>query len=253
VELLLMSNSTNHGARRFDHVLDELAGFYGEREVLFVPYALADHDAYTAMVGESFARVGVTFRGLHTTADPQAALAEADGIFVGGGNSFRLLRSLQRGQLIPAIRSAVERGARYGGASAGTNMACPTLRTTNDMPIVEPEDFSALDLIGFQINPHYQDPDPNSAHMGETRQERIAEFLEENDIPVLGLREGSWLRISGETITLYGRAARLFRRGQSPEEFAPDSDLSFITGLTSRLDAPIGRQLGPKSHPGVGS
>ncbi|AOS63936.1 dipeptidase PepE [Actinoalloteichus hymeniacidonis] len=238
MELLLMSNSTNHGSRRFGHAREELRDFYGDAEVLFVPYALADHDSYTAAVAESFAEAGVRVRGVHTVSDPAAALAEAAGIFVGGGNSFRLLRALQRGGLIEAIRTAVGRGARYGGASAGTNMACPTLRTTNDMPIVEPMGFATLGLIDFQINPHYQDPIPDSSHMGESRQQRIAEFLEENDVPVLGLREGAWLRVSDDSIVLRGHTARLFRRDVPPEEWGVDADLSFLTGSARRFDNP---------------
>lgn len=239
MNLLLLSNSTSHGRRRFEHVQDELTSFYGQREVLFVPYALADHDAYTDAVGEAFARSGVAVRGLHTVPDPLAALAAAEAVFVGGGNTFRLLRALQRGGQLAAIRAAVERGARYGGASAGTNLACPTVRTTNDMPIVQPSDFAALGLIDFQINPHYLDAPPDSTHMGETRAERIAEFLEENDVPVLGLREGAWLRVDGAATVLHGRGAVLFRRGQEPEELAVGTDLvPVLAGRPVRFDIP---------------
>ncbi|WP_230423102.1 dipeptidase PepE [Prauserella cavernicola] len=218
---MLLSNSANHGAERLSHARDALAEFYAGRDVWFVPYALADHDGYTQVMAEAFARSGLRLRGLHTEADPAATMASADAVFIGGGNSFRLLRTLQRKGLVGAIRDAVRGGARYGGASAGTNMACPTLRTTNDMPIVEPDSFDAIGLIGFQINPHYLDPDPHSTHMGETREKRLAEFHEENDIAVLGLREGAWLRVNGTGVTLHGHTARLFRRGQSPEEFTP--------------------------------
>jgi dipeptidase E len=239
VELLLLSNSTNHGRRRLEHVRTELAEFYGDREVLFVPYALADHDAYTAAIGDAFAAAGVALRGVHTTADPRAALAEAQAVFVGGGNTFRLLRALRRGGLLDAIRDAVARGARYGGASAGTNVACPTIRTTNDMPIVEPTGFAALGLVDFQINPHYLDAAPDSRHMGETRAERIAEFLECNDVPVLGLREGAWLRVSPSAILLRGRDAALFRRDTDPIELGADTDISTtLTSTPRRFDAP---------------
>jgi dipeptidase E len=230
VNLLLLSNSTNHGLQRFEHVRDELSSFYGQREVLFVPYALADHDAYADAVAEAFARSGVTVRGLHTVPDPFAALAAAEAVFVGGGNTFRLLRALQREGLLTALRAAVERGARYGGASAGTNLACPTVRTTNDMPIVQPDGFAALGLVDFQINPHYLDAPPDSTHMGETRAERIAEFLEENDVPVLGLREGAWLRVDGAATVLHGRDAVLFRRGREPEELTVGTDLAPVVG-----------------------
>jgi dipeptidase E len=239
VNLLLLSNSTNHGRRRFEHVQDELASFYGRREVLFVPYALADHDAYTDAVAEAFAHSGVAVRGLHTVPDPLAALAAAEAVFVGGGNTFRLLRALQRGGLLAALRAAVERGARYGGASAGTNLACPTVRTTNDMPIVQPDGFAALGLVEFQINPHYLDAPPDSTHMGETRAERIAEFLEENDVPVLGLREGAWLRVNGAAMVLRGRDAVLFRRGREAEELTVGTDLAPVLGERPiRFDVP---------------
>ncbi len=239
MNLLLISNSTNHGQRRFEHVQDELTAFYERREVLFVPYALADHGAYTDAVGEAFARSGVALRGLHTAPDPVAALAAADAVFVGGGNTFRLLRALQRGGLLAALRAAVERGARYGGASAGTNLACPTVRTTNDMPIVQPDGFTALGLVDFQINPHYLDAPPDTTHMGETRAQRIAEFLEENDVPVLGLREGAWLRVDGAATVLHGRDSVLFRRGRESEELAAGTDLApALAGHPARFDVP---------------
>ncbi|WP_214365326.1 dipeptidase PepE [Pseudonocardia sp. H11422] len=235
-ELLLLSNSTNHGEAPLAHARAALAEFYAGREVLFVPYAMADHEGYAAAIGAAFAAAGLRLRSVHTVADPAAALGAADAVWVGGGNSFRLLRALQRHDLIAAIRAAVSRGARYGGASAGTNMACPTLRTTNDMPIVEPTGFETLGFVPFQINPHYVDADPASRHMGETRERRIEEFLEENEVPVLGLREGAWLRVSGRTVTLCGRTARLFRRGDEPTEHGPGADLSFLTDAGSVFD-----------------
>jgi dipeptidase E len=215
-ELLLLSNSTNHGAEPLAHA--PLAEFYGGRTVLFVPYALADHAGYATRVGEAFARAGVALRSVHTEPDPAAALAAAEAVWVGGGNTFRLLATLQRIDGLLAIGTAVTAGARYGGASAGTNLACPTIRTTNDMPIVEPAGFDALGLVDFQVNAHYLDAAPVS-HMGETRAERIREFHEENEAPVVGLREGGWLRVSGGAVTLTGRA-RVFRRGEEPEEVA---------------------------------
>ncbi|WP_028933785.1 dipeptidase PepE [Pseudonocardia spinosispora] len=226
MDLLLLSNSTNHGQERLGHVRAELREFYGDREVLFVPYALADHDAYTAAIADAFAPAGVRVRGVHTAPDPASALAGAQAVFVGGGNTFRLLRAMRRGGLLDAVRSAVHAGARYGGASAGTNLACPSIRTTNDMPIVDPGGFDALGLIGFQINPHYLDSSPDSVHMGETRAERIGEFLEENDVPVLGLREGAWLRIASDGTRLHGRDAVLFSRA------APARELPVGTRLT---------------------
>lgn len=239
MDLMLMSNSTAPGQRMFAHVADELTEFVAGHRVLFVPYALADHDAYIASVGRALDPYGIEVTGLHVAPDPVAAVEAADVVFVGGGNSFRLLRALQDLDLVPAIRSAVAGRARYIGSSAGTNMACPSLRTTNDMPIVQPRSFEALGLVPFQINPHYLDPDPSSRHMGETREQRLIQFLEENDVPVLGLREGSWVRVSGAVATLGGeRPARLFDRGGAPRELAAGSDLSSLLRRTPVFDAP---------------
>ena len=171
----------------------------------------------------------MTIRSIHHAADPVAAIAEADGVFVGGGNSFRLLKTLYELQLMPAIRQAVQGGSlAYMGSSAGTNMACPTIRTTNDMPIVQPPSLDSLGLIPFQINPHYLDADPNSTHKGETREQRLAEFHEENSLPVAGLREGSWLNISGDSCRLCGDTGmKLFRCGEAAEEIQA-GDVSFL-------------------------
>jgi len=223
--LLLLSNSTGHGRGYLDHAMDRVLAFLGSvRRVGFVPFALRDHAAYTEKVRERFAREGVEVRGL----DPagSADLEAVEAVFVGGGNTFRLLDRLERGGFVPAIRRRVESGMPYLGASAGTNVACPTIRTTNDMPIVQPRGFEALSLVPFQINPHYLDPDPASSHMGETREERIREFHEENAAPVVGLREGSWLWVDEGAWRVEGaHPARLFRRGASPVEVPSGSDL----------------------------
>jgi dipeptidase E len=233
-DLLLLSNSTNSGAALLAHA--PLAEFYGDREVLFVPYALANFDAYADAVQEPFAAAGLRLRGLHTSPNPTDTADAAEAFFVGGGNSFRLLRALQRHRLLDAVRAAVARGARYGGASAGANVACPTIRTTNDMPIVEPAGLAALGLVPFQINPHYLDTEPESAHMGGTREERLEEFLEDNDVPVVGLREGGWLRVADGRVTLHQATARLLRRGYEPTEHAPGSELSFLLGIAPAFD-----------------
>lgn len=197
-ELLLFSNSTNSGSAYLEHAQVPVAEFLDSiPEVLFVPYALADHDAYTAKVASALSAHGVRTVGLHAAANQQAAVDSAQAIFVGGGNTFRLVNELQQRGLFQPIRDAVAGGTRYMGASAGTNIAAPTIRTTNDMPIVEPASFAALGLVPFQINPHYLDANPESGHAGESREDRIGEFLEENDVAVLGLREGTHLRLSG--------------------------------------------------------
>ncbi|HZM48863.1 MAG TPA: dipeptidase PepE, partial [Vicinamibacteria bacterium] len=153
-------------------------------------------------------------------------------VFVGGGNTFRLLKTLQDSELLEPLRRRVRDGLPYLGASAGTNITCPTIKTTNDMPIVQPPRFEALGIVPFQINPHYLDPDPGSRHMGETREDRIREFHEENDVPVVGLREGAWLRIEGTGGQVGGAAsARVFRRGRAPEELALGSSLQALLAV----------------------
>jgi dipeptidase E len=222
-----------------EHALESLKDFFGdERNVLFVPYALANYDGYTASIQAALVPLGAVVRGVHTFSDPRQAVTEARVLYVGGGNSFRLLKTLRQVQLLNIVRERVEAGElRYIGSSAGTNMACPSLRTTNDMPIVQPRSFKALGLIPFQINPHYLDPVPNSTHRGETRDDRIAEFLEENDVAVLGMREGCWLHRDGPALSLEGVAgARLFRRHKEPEEIAPGTDLSWLLEAPAHFD-----------------
>jgi len=241
-DLLLLSTSTMHGSTYLAHAREAMHSFLaGRTRVVFAPYALFDHDTYTARVATGLAPFGVQVTGLHSVTDPVATLAEAEVFFVGGGNSFRLVHALHRLGLIEPVREAVQAGKLgYMGSSAGTNMACPTMRTTNDMPIVQPVRFSSFGLIPFQINPHYIDPDPASTHMGETREERILQFHEENDVPVLGLREGAWLRRIGDDLHLEGTTgARLFRRGQVPEEIASDTDISWLLTTQPRFDTPI--------------
>jgi dipeptidase E len=167
---------------------------------------------------------------------PVHAVERAQAIFIGGGNTFRLIDALWRHDLIEPIRRRVLHGMPYIGTSAGSNVACPSIRTTNDMPIVQPPSFAALDFVPFNINPHYLDPVAGSMHMGETREQRIAEFHEENPQAVVGLREGAWLHLEGETLTLEGKAdVRLFRRGQPPEEFPPGARLDFLLASKSEI------------------
>jgi dipeptidase E len=228
--LLLISNSTLYGSGYLDHAEAEIQDLLGDtKKVLFVPFALHDRDEYSAKAQKRFQKLGHDLTSIHTAADPRQALNEADAIFIGGGNTFRLLRSLYDFQLLGPIRERVEKGMAYIGASAGSNVAAPTIKTTNDMPIVELPTFTALGLVSFQINPHYLDPDPNSKHMGETREERILQFLEENDTPVIGLREGAMLRIeNGETVLRGSSGARVFRKGLEPIEIVPGARLDKI-------------------------
>ncbi len=228
--LLLVSTSTTYGTGYLDHCEDEVRNLLGPvRRLVFVPYALFHYDAYTAKARERFGRMGYELTSVHEVEDPAELVRSAEALFIGGGNTFRLLTRLYEKGLLRPIRERVEGGMPYLGASAGSNVACATIKTTNDIPIVEPPSFDALGLVPFNINPHYLDPDPASKHMGETREERIVQFLEENDNTVIGLREGAMLRIEGSTVTLKGHAgARIFRRGQVPLEHQPGDSLDFL-------------------------
>src|ERR1051326_2797109 len=210
MRLLLLSTSTLHGSGYLDYAESHIREFFGKSaRVLFVPYALADRDGYSETARTRFAKMGYELYPIHQEDDPARAVGRADNIFIGGGNTFRLLKTLYDVAIVDLIAERVREGMPFMGSSAGPNMACPTLKTTNDMPIVQPPSFKALGLIDFQINPHYLDPDPNSKHMGETREERIRQFLEENDTSVVGLREGAMLRIeNGETILRGSTGAR---------------------------------------------
>src|ERR1700737_1694895 len=238
-QLLLISNSTLHGSGYLDHAEREIRDFVGGRtSVMFVPYAVHDRRAYTAKAQERLGEMGPPATSIHDVPNMPRAVDEAEGIFVGGGNTFRLLKGLYDHDLLGPIRRRVAAGVPYIGSSAGSIVACPTLKTTKDMPVVQPPAFEALGLVPFQISPHYLDPDPSSTHMGETQEERIMQFLEENEEPVVGLREGSILLVREGTVVLKGpNSARIFRRGEKPLEAASGSDLCPVL---ERMDAPVG-------------
>jgi dipeptidase E len=227
-KILLVSNSTIYGRGYLDHVAEEIRSVLGEeKRVLFFPFALHDRDAYAGKAKERFSAMGYSITSAHAAANVHKTLEETDAIFIGGGNTFRLLKALQDLELIEPIREKVHSGAPYIGSSAGSNVAGPTIKTTKDMPIVQPRSFDSLGLVPFQISPRFQDPDPNSKHMGETQEERIIQFLEENNTPVVGMREGAWLVVEGDRVTLKGlTGARIFRRGKDPVETTPISDIS---------------------------
>jgi dipeptidase E len=226
--VLLISNSTVYGRGYIDHVESEIKSFIGSaRRVLFFPFALHDRDTYTATARTRFGAMGYSIESAHETAVPQKAVEEADAIFIGGGNTFRLPKALEDLDLIEAIRGKVSSGTPYIGSSAGSNVAGPTIKTTKDMPIVQPRSFDSLGVVPFQISPHYLDPDPDSTHMGETQEERILQFLEEHDLPVVGIREGAWLLCNNGAVTLKGQTgARIFRRGHAPVEVLPGTEIS---------------------------
>jgi dipeptidase E len=210
----------------------------GAKRAVMIPYAQSDHDRATGRFSEWLTPHGVEITGVHTAADPAGMIADADAVFVTGGNSFRLVDALHRLGLVAPVRAAIERGIPYWGASAGANVACPTIRTTNDMPIVQPPSFAAFSLVPFQINPHYIDPPPPEQRVGESREERLQEFLEENDVVVVALREQSWLEIDGPSMHLRGTGgAVLFRRGAEPGQVIGGADLSSLLLETPRYDA----------------
>jgi dipeptidase E len=231
--LLLLSNSTNQGDPFLGFAEAAIKDFLGEatRNALFVPFASVrfSYDHYAARVRERFAQWGYELDSIHASDNPQEALERAGALVVGGGNTFQLLRTLYENRLLDSIRARVSAGLPYIGWSAGANLACPTIKTTNDMPIVEPPSLNALGLVPFQINPHYTEAVLHG-HSGETRAERLAEFIELNpDTRVVGLREGSILRIEGAGITLLGdKAATLFIKGQRPRDYAPDESFGFL-------------------------
>lgn len=229
--LLLISNSTLYGSGYLDHVEAEIKDFLGKlSRTVFIPFAVHDRRAYAEKAQAHFRSMGFELRSIHDVSNMEREIKDADAIFVGGGNTFRLLNGLYDCDLIAPIRERVAAGTPYIGSSAGSIVACPTLKTTKDMPVVQPPSFDALRLVPFQISPHYLDPDPSSTHMGETQEERITQFLEENTETVVGLREGSLLRLQDGVATLKGQhTARIFRRNEEPVEIAAGS------GITEQL------------------
>jgi dipeptidase E len=240
---ILLGSGGFRTSERIALLQEQMRSFFGSiRRVVFLPYAKADHDGYVRLMRERGLDAGYELVGLHTFGDPARAIEEAEAIVVGGGNTFRLLDSMYRLNLLELIRQRVRGGMRYLGVSAGCNVACPTIRTTNDMPICEPPSLDALGLVPFQVNPHYyiganwvKHGDEFVEHFGETRDERVREFHEMNDTPVIGLYEAGLLHCENVRIRLIGTQARLFRKGEPPIDFEPGTDLgAFVTGTASR-------------------
>ncbi len=233
MKLLLISNSTMAGQPYLQYPLPNIKAFLGSgvKKVLFFPFAAVtfSYDEYEEKVQKKFAEIGIEVESIHHSKNFKKSINEAEAFVVGGGNTFRLLKVIQQNDLIETLRFRVLDGTPFVGWSAGSNVACPTICTTNDMPVTEPDSFSAFNLVRFQINPHYMDANPDG-HAGETREERILEFLEmDPDVYVVGLREGCMIRIEDATISLIGdRTMRIFKKGKAPREVGPKDDLDFL-------------------------
>ena len=233
--ILIVSTSRIYGTSYMEYILDEVADFFKDTDdILFIPYARPGgmtYDEYTAEPREAFRAIGKSVKGIHEFDDPAEAIRGAKGIFTGGGNTFELLNRLYTQNLREVLREAVQAGTPYMGSSAGSNITGLTIGTTNDMPIVYPPSFDALQLVPFNINPHYLDPDPDSKHQGETREVRINEFHHFNEQAVIGIREGSWLRVENGKVELKGKhTARLFQKGKEAVE-VECGDISGELGL----------------------
>ncbi|NRD23170.1 dipeptidase PepE [Winogradskyella litoriviva] len=231
--IIIASTSTIHGSGYLEYLLDELENhFKSVNEILFIPYARPggiSHDAYTEIASKAFKRIEKTVKGIHEFDNAENAIKNAEGIFVGGGNTFVLVSQLYKNKALAPIKTAVTNGIPYLGTSAGSNICGLTMNTTNDMPIMYPPSFKTLGLVPFNINPHYLDPIVESKHMGETRETRIKEFHAFNNQPVIGLREGSWIAVENDLLTLKGTLeARIFECGKTPYEIETNSDLAFL-------------------------
>jgi len=227
-KLLIASTSTVYGSGYLEYILPTLDLFFKDvNEIVFIPYARPSgitYDSYTEIARMAFSKINKKVKGIHEFKNPELAIQNAKAIFTGGGNTFVLVDSLNRQELFPTLKTAIENGTLYFGTSAGSNIAGINMKTTNDMPIVYPNSFDTLGVIPLNLNPHYLDPDLNSKHKGETRETRINEFHIFNQTPVLGLREGSWLEVNDDVIILKGfLPARLFRQGKKPVELVPES------------------------------
>lgn len=233
-KLLIASTSTIYGGYYLDYLLPALKShFKNVDEVIFIPYARPggiSHDEYTQRVSNTFSNLDITIKGVHTFKNPKEAIKNAKGIFTGGGNTFVLVNALHTLEIMQPLREVLFAGTPYLGTSAGSNICGITMQTTNDMPIVYPPSFKTLGVLPFNINPHFLDPDTSSKHMGETRETRIKEYHTQNSIPVLGLREGSWLEVKGETITLKGDfSVRVFEKNKTAYEIKPNTNISTLT------------------------
>ncbi|MGL5111905.1 MAG: dipeptidase PepE [Flavobacterium sp.] len=228
---IIASTSTLHNGEYLEYLLPELKSHFDLcKTILFIPFARPGgitHEEYTAKVKLAFAKIDLLVKGIHEFEDAKKAVQEAEGIFTGGGNTFLLVTQLYQHDVMQVLSETIKKGTPYLGTSAGSNICGLSMQTTNDMPIVYPPSFQTLGILPFNLNPHYLDPMPNSTHMGETRETRIKEFHAFNALPVLGLREGSWLEVQGNSVQLKGNwSARLFQQNQKPIELESGADLS---------------------------
>jgi dipeptidase E len=233
-KVILASTSTLYNGDYLDYLLPALSKHFSNcKTLLFIPYARPSgisHDDYTQKVSLAFAKINITVNGIHEYKNPTEAIQKSEAIFTGGGNTFLLVSELYKNNLMTILKNTIEAGTPYLGTSAGSNIGGMTINTTNDMPIVLPESFETLGLIPFNLNPHFLDANTQSTHMGETRETRINEFHTVSNIPVLGLREGSWLEIYDKNITLKGDlSARLFRQNEPAVELEMNTNLNFLT------------------------
>lgn len=223
MNIILASTSTIYGGKYLDYLTNELLKLYQNiDEILFIPYARPNgmtHDEYTQVARNYFANLNIKVKGIHELSNEKEAILNAKAYFTGGGNTFLLVKNLHDKGLISLLKKEVENGKPYLGTSAGSNIGGLNMKTTNDMPIVYPPSFECMGLVPFNINPHYLDPTPELKHNGETRETRILEFLSQNDEKVIGLREGNWIRVIGNKITIEGsRETRIFEKGKTPYE-----------------------------------
>lgn len=231
--IIIASTSTVHGGDYLEYLLPELSVHFEHcKIILFIPFARPggiSHEEYTAKVASAFAKINKEVKGIHEFEDLSSAITNAEGIFTGGGNTFLLVTQLYKNNIMTVLAETIKSGTSYLGTSAGSNICGLSMQTTNDMPIIYPPSFITLGLVPFNLNPHYLDPDIQSKHMGETRETRINEFHAFNNTPVLGLREGSWLVVKGNEITLKGTLqARLFMPNQTAVEIESGTDLSYL-------------------------
>jgi dipeptidase E len=232
-KIIIASTSTLHNGSYLDYLIPELkVHFKNVTEILFIPYARPSgisHEDYTSKVAMAFSKINISIKGIHEFENPIEAVEQSQGIFTGGGNTFLLVSQLYKNNIVFAIEKAVKNGTPYLGTSAGSNICGLTMGTTNDMPIVYPPSFQTFGFVPFNINPHYLDPIEGSTHMGETRETRINEFHQFNSQPVIGLREGSWLEVIGDSIKLKGNlSARIFIRNNAAYEVAPGTELTTL-------------------------